>query len=157
MVGGTYFKNRPLKSNERYHEPPPNTVLELTKAGKGKIIPIHIRIERVDSDNAVPLIVDKTVQTNGFYAGGRYGLERQIVKIPLRRGHYRIAALVEDDVNLPEGVETVFAVHGTHELQRFQIRLKHIIIAPLKRHKAIYAHISQSLSSRNFSVSSNFC
>jgi len=108
LVGGTFYKNHPMKSNERLHESPPNTVLVLSKAGRGTIIPIYIKIEKIDSPNQLPPIIDQVFKTYGVYGFGQYGRMRQIVQVSLNQGRYRITASSQDDVILPEGVETIF-------------------------------------------------
>jgi hypothetical protein len=57
LVGGSYFKNRQLAPNQRWHEPPPNTKLIFTKAGAGTIIPVSIQVDK--TNHAYPVVTHR--------------------------------------------------------------------------------------------------
>lgn len=107
LVGGAYYKTHPLRTNQRYHEDPPNTVVELTQSGKGVIIPIHIKVERADKAKGLSIIFEETLMTQGIASGGSFGLERTIADVALRPGTYRVTVNATQDVTFPDGIETL--------------------------------------------------
>lgn len=125
LVGGTYFKNRQLKDNERLHAPPAGTVLRFTKAGAGVAIPVHIKIEQIDNKGTSTVIIDKKVNTVGVVAHGLINhsallkrsapldplitdkLERRITEMPLRPGKYRISIDTTKETTLPPDITTL--------------------------------------------------
>jgi hypothetical protein len=110
FVGGTYFNDHPLGSNQRIHEPPPNTVFELTKDGAGVIIPIYIKIELVDDRGGTKILTENVFDTKGITGSGSYGLERTITNVGLHPGKYLISVKTTKETAIPEGVETLLRV-----------------------------------------------
>lgn len=114
LVGGNYFRNRPLNEKERWHEAPPNTVLTLTNSGAGVEIPVHIKISRADTANGSGVIVDKIVNTKGFESrsGGKLELNRLITKEELKEGTYRVVVSALKKTIAPPGVESALRIHS---------------------------------------------
>jgi hypothetical protein len=110
FVGGAYFNNRTLKSNERIHESPPNTVMELSSSGAGVTIPIHIKIELVDDAGGTKLFTENIFDTKGITGGGSYGFVRTIANVGLRPDKYRVSVKTTKETAMPEGVETLLNV-----------------------------------------------
>lgn len=108
LVGGDYFKTHPLKPNEKIHEPPAGTVLVLTPAGKGKIIPIHLHIDEIGEDgDVVATRFDQSIKTEGIVSGGQFGMKREIINIRLLPGRYRVTANMIESVFIPDYIETL--------------------------------------------------
>lgn len=108
LVGGDYFKTHPLKPNERLHEAPAGTVLMLTPTGKGKIIPIRLRIDEIGPDGSViSTTIDQTLKTAGITSSGQFGQKRTITNIRLRPGRYRVMANLTESVAVPDDIETL--------------------------------------------------
>jgi hypothetical protein len=106
LVGGTYYKNHPLEKNQRFYAPPSGTVVRMLP--DGVIIPIHIRIDQIDSTGVATLHTDKVQETTGFRASGQHGLVRAIAYVRLKPGKYRASANTTRETAVPQDVEIMF-------------------------------------------------
>lgn len=74
----------------------------------GTIIPIHIKIEKIDDQkNSTPL-VDQTFNTEGSDNGYKGGLHRKITFIRLKPGNYKLTASTMQKTVLPPDIFKVF-------------------------------------------------
>lgn len=76
--------------------------LVIKSADPGVIVPIHIRVEKIDevSGNKT-LLADKTVDTEARYRGGGGIVARGIWGVALKPGRYKVSAETLKDVPLP--------------------------------------------------------
>jgi len=79
----------------------------------GVIVPIHVRLEKLDTPDTTPVqIFDRVVETAGLEGGG-YLLTRKITKgvgLPLKPGKYRISATTLRDSPVPTGIGTYLLI-----------------------------------------------
>ncbi len=71
----------------------------------GTIIPIHLKIEKLDQDKD-KVIIDQTYDTEGYDAA----IERDIVYIKLKPGKYRLTANTTKETVLPPDLETFLLI-----------------------------------------------
>ena len=84
------------------------------KINPGTIIPIHFKVERLDSGKVVETIADRTIDSAGMYAGGSRGFLRDIDGVKLRSGTYKITINANLQVTLPPNSETNLWVCKVH-------------------------------------------
>lgn len=108
LVGGTYFNDRPLKSNERIHVRPAGAVLRLSPVGAGVAVPVHIKIEQIGSTGSATILSDEIIQTKGMesHSADALSLNRFIATARLHPGRYRLHADTTQPTLLPMNVET---------------------------------------------------
>lgn len=72
----------------------------------GVVVPVHLRIEHVNSSGATTVHTDEVVDTGNFYSAGSGGLFRKITIVNLKRGKYRVKASTIRDSSLLPDIET---------------------------------------------------
>ena len=75
-------------------------------ASPGVIVPVHIRIEQVDSAGVATVHTDEVDDTEGIEGGGPLGIDRLITDVRLRPGKYRLRANTIRESPLPPNTET---------------------------------------------------
>lgn len=76
----------------------------------GVIVPVHLRIEKVESSGGTMLHTDQVINTGGWYAAGIDGLIRKIADIKLRPGKYRLTVKTTQESPVPQDIVTSLKV-----------------------------------------------
>lgn len=73
------------------------------------VVPVHIKVEKIDASATPVLVTEQTVDTDKFHAGG-YLVKREIIRQKLRPGKYRVTAITTQDSPLPEILGTYLRI-----------------------------------------------
>jgi hypothetical protein len=82
-------------SNEEYWKADPdgnNGAYEIKHVHPGTMIPVHIKIEKIDNQKNIITVLDKSINTVGMSGAYSGGYLREIGFAKLRRGKYRLTA-----------------------------------------------------------------
>jgi Domain of unknown function (DUF5625) len=91
--------------------------LQMKNADPGTVVPVHIRLTKVAGDrHTETVVVDTTIDTEAMYKGGNGAISRQIVRIPLGPGRYRVIATTLKDVPLPPAKDAYTAFGITYRV-----------------------------------------
>lgn len=107
LVSPAVAKNHSLKSNERVITPS-SVETSLIYAYPGTIIPVHVKVERLDSKSqAVAVVKEYDASTKGAntFSG------RDMGWLDLPSGHYRLSINTTKAIKLPPNTESSFGLY----------------------------------------------
>jgi hypothetical protein len=102
---------------EEYHQADPfdqKNSYTIKFGHPGTVIPVHIRIKRIEVPGNPTLVLDQTLNTKGLSRVYLDGIHRDVALIDLEPGKYRITASTLQQTVLPGFVtETILEVFGS--------------------------------------------
>lgn len=81
----------------------------------GIVLPVHLKIEKLDGAESTAKIMDQTFITAGAFSYGSTNRTRDITSVNLLPGKYRLTAEAVQDVALPQDIETSIDLYVRHK------------------------------------------
>ncbi len=90
----------------------------------GVVIPVTMKIDRIDGKKVTPLVPEENINTYGLDSGGLYHMSRYIHDyINFPAGKYRITISADHAVKLPPDVETFLEVSNDEKPKPFYVKV----------------------------------